>query len=74
MGAAEDGSVDALTVASIAIFQRRNPRLTHTFCPVDGRAREGPQDLPRQLDMDGKLIPKHGDTNEGTGKCPIVMY
>ena len=71
LGAAEDGNVKAFAVASIAIFQRRNPRLTHTCCPVDGRAREGPQDLPRQLDTDGKLIPKHGDTNEGTGTCPI---
>ena len=71
MGAAEYGSVKVLIVASIAIFQRRNPCLTHTCRPVDGRAREGPHDLPRQLDTDGKLIPKHGDTNEGTGMCPI---
>ena len=47
LGAAEYGSVKVLIVASIAIFQRRNPCLTHTCRPVDGRAREGPHDLPR---------------------------
>ena len=71
LGAAEDGSVKVFAVASSANFQRRNPRLIHTRFPVDGRAREGPCDLPRQLDTDGKPIPKHGDTNEGAGTWPM---
>ena len=47
LGAAEDRSVKVLIVASIIIFQQRNPRLTHTCRPVYGRASEGPHDLPR---------------------------
>jgi len=41
VGAAKDGCVKVFIVARV-IFQRRNPRPTHTCCPIEGRNRKGP--------------------------------